>query len=114
MERLIVSVNEAAELLGVSDDLIYELTERGDLPCLRLGRRKVIPRRAIDLLIDRAVERFDPAAVLQLIAGGRESELKTAQRLDVASRGFGPGTNGPTERGSSPRRSTSTGRSLRR
>jgi hypothetical protein len=31
MDRLIVSVGEAAELFGVSDDLIYELTERGDV-----------------------------------------------------------------------------------
>ena len=44
VERLVLSIAEAAEALGVSDDLVYELTERGDLPCLRLGRRKVIPR----------------------------------------------------------------------
>ena len=46
------------ELIGVSDDLVYELTERGDLPCLRLGRRKVIPRQAIDGIIERPVEGY--------------------------------------------------------
>ena len=59
MDKLIVSVPEAAELLGVSDDLVYELTERGDLPCIRLGRRKVIPRRAIESLVEQAITGFD-------------------------------------------------------
>lgn len=67
MERLIVSIAEAAQLLGVSDDLVYELTQRGDLPCIRLGRRKVIPRRAIDVIIERAVEGFDPSRVTALL-----------------------------------------------
>jgi excisionase family DNA binding protein len=49
---------EAAEVLGVSDDLIYELTARGELPCLRLGRRKVIPTVAIQAVIDGTLEGF--------------------------------------------------------
>ena len=57
-DPLVVSVAEAAEALGVSDDLVYELTERGDLPCLRFGRRKVIPWRAIELLVEAAVIDF--------------------------------------------------------
>ncbi len=38
-ERLVLSVAETAEALGLSDDLVYELTETGELPCLRFGRR---------------------------------------------------------------------------
>lgn len=64
VERLVLSIAEAAEALGVSDDLVYELTERGDLPCLRLGRRKVIPRRAIQIVVDAALGDFDPAIAL--------------------------------------------------
>lgn len=60
MDRLIVSVSEAAGLLGVSTDLVYELTARGDIPCVRIGRRKLIPRRAIELMVEAAVENFDP------------------------------------------------------
>ena len=51
--KLVLSIAEAAEVLGVSDDLIYELTARGELPCLRLGRRKVIPTIAIQAVIRR-------------------------------------------------------------
>ncbi len=58
-DRLVLSVAEAAEALGVSDDLVYELTERGELPCLRFGRRKLIPRRAVELLVEAAIAEFD-------------------------------------------------------
>lgn len=64
-ERLVLTVREAAELLGVSDDLLYELTARGEIPCLRLGRRRVIPRRAVELMIERSIEHFDGEAVLE-------------------------------------------------
>ncbi len=60
---VVLSVAEAADALGVSDDLVYELVARGELPCLHLGRRRVIPRRAIDLVIERAMEGFDPGAI---------------------------------------------------
>ena len=56
--KLVLSIAEAAEVLGVSDDLIYELTARGELPCLRLGRRKVIPTVAIQAVIDGTLEGF--------------------------------------------------------
>ncbi len=63
-DALVLSVAEAAKALGVSDGLVYELTERGQLPCLRFGRRKLIPRRAVELLVESAVADFDPPAVL--------------------------------------------------
>ena len=65
MDKLVLTVQETAEALGVSDDLVYELTAQGVLPCLHLGRRKVIPRRAVDLLIEECVGSFDPKAVLR-------------------------------------------------
>lgn len=64
MEKLVLTVQETAEALGVSDDLVYELTAQGVLPCLHLGRRRVIPRRAVDLLIEACVGTFDPGPVL--------------------------------------------------
>jgi len=58
MDKLVLTVQETAELLGVSDDLVYELMARGEIPCLHLGRRRVIPRRVVDLLIEECVGRF--------------------------------------------------------
>jgi len=51
---LVLSVREAASLLGVSKDLVYELALRGELPTLRLGRRVVIPTKALLTLIGHA------------------------------------------------------------
>jgi excisionase family DNA binding protein len=81
MDKLIVSVPEAAELLGVSDDLVYELTERGDLPCIRLGRRKVIPRKAIESLVEQAVTGFD-SDVAKTVTEHRSTRNKGQPKTD--------------------------------
>jgi excisionase family DNA binding protein len=51
---LTLSVTEAAQLLGISRAFAYELVARGELPSLRLGRRVVVPRRALEELIEGA------------------------------------------------------------
>jgi excisionase family DNA binding protein len=52
---LVLTVTEAASLLGVSRALAYELVARGEIPSLRLGRRLVVPRaRLIALLESRS------------------------------------------------------------
>jgi excisionase family DNA binding protein len=56
-ERLALSVEEAGALLGISRDLAYDLVARGDLPSARLGRRLVVPRRALEETLARLVER---------------------------------------------------------
>jgi excisionase family DNA binding protein len=47
--RLTVSVEEAAQLLGLGRTAAYEAVRRGQLPTRRLGRRIVIP---VPLLLD--------------------------------------------------------------
>ena len=82
-QRLVLSVAEAANALGISDDLVYELTERGELPCLHFGRRKVIPRQAIELVIAQALRNFDPAVLVSTLAGWRQVKGETS----MAARG---------------------------
>ncbi len=50
--RVTLTVEEAAALLGISRTLAYELIARGDVPCLRLGRRIVISRRVLERMVD--------------------------------------------------------------
>jgi excisionase family DNA binding protein len=45
--RLVVSIGEAASLLGVSRSFAYELVRRGELRVVRLGRRQVVPKHAL-------------------------------------------------------------------
>jgi excisionase family DNA binding protein len=51
-ERLTFTVEEAGAALGISRALAYELVARGQLPSLRLGRRIVVPRRALQAMVD--------------------------------------------------------------
>ena len=50
--RLTLTVDEAAEALGVSRSTAYSLVQRGELPSVRLGRRIVVPARRLLALLD--------------------------------------------------------------
>jgi len=56
VERLTLSVEEAAALLGISRALAYNLVRRGELPRLQLGRRVVVPKRALEDYVAAAAE----------------------------------------------------------
>jgi excisionase family DNA binding protein len=51
---LTLTVTQAAERLSISRAFAYELIARGELPYLRLGRRVVVPRAALEALVDGA------------------------------------------------------------
>ncbi len=53
-QRLTLTVDEVAHVLGISRALAYELVARGEIPSLRLGRRLVVPRRALEVLLAQA------------------------------------------------------------
>ncbi len=50
-EKLLLSVRDCVVILGVSRNLIYAACHRGELPTLRIGRRLLIPRRALEKLL---------------------------------------------------------------
>jgi excisionase family DNA binding protein len=49
--RLTYAVTEVAALLGISRSKAYACVRTGELPAIRIGRRVVVPRRAIDALL---------------------------------------------------------------
>jgi excisionase family DNA binding protein len=51
VDRWTVTVEEAAQMLGISRSSAYECVRRGELRALRLGRRLVVPRVAIEELL---------------------------------------------------------------
>ncbi|MGH8991163.1 MAG: helix-turn-helix domain-containing protein [Acidimicrobiia bacterium] len=51
-ERLVLSVTEAAEMLGISRSLAYELVARGELPARRFGGRIVVLLRPLQRLLE--------------------------------------------------------------
>lgn len=58
-DRLALSVEEASRLLGISRSLGYELAAQGRIPTVRLGRRIVVARVALERLL---AGDYDPAA----------------------------------------------------
>lgn len=51
-ERLCLSVPETAKILGISRGLAYELARSGQLPVVRFGRRLLIPRIALERMLN--------------------------------------------------------------
>ncbi|MFH1141151.1 MAG: helix-turn-helix domain-containing protein [Chloroflexota bacterium] len=50
----VFSVEEAGLALGVGRQLAYELVRQGKIPSLRLGRRLVVPKAALDRMLAEA------------------------------------------------------------
>jgi excisionase family DNA binding protein len=55
-ERLVYTVAEAGELLGISRAFAYELVARGELPVICLGRRRLVPKAALLALVGHSAE----------------------------------------------------------
>ena len=53
--RLTLTVEEAGELLGISRALAYEMASTGRLPTVRFGNRIVVPKKAIETMLQRSV-----------------------------------------------------------
>ena len=51
-----MTVSEAAALLGISRAFAYELVARRELPALRLGRRIIVSRKAVEAMLDEPPE----------------------------------------------------------
>lgn len=55
-ERLTVTVEEAGKLLGISRNNAYVLATKGELPTIRLGKRLLVPKAAIEKLLGVKLE----------------------------------------------------------
>jgi len=51
-ENLTMTVEEAAAALKISRGLAYEAARDGRLPCIRIGRRLLVSRRALSRLLE--------------------------------------------------------------
>jgi len=51
-DDLVMSVEAAAKALHISRNLAYEAARDGRLPCIRIGRRLLVSRRALEKLLE--------------------------------------------------------------
>ena len=50
-DRLVLTVREAAQLLKIGRSCAYEAVRNGQLPVIRMGRRILVPRAALERLL---------------------------------------------------------------
>jgi excisionase family DNA binding protein len=50
-ERMTVTVEEAAQLLGIGRQSAYQAARAGELPTIRLGRRLLVPLHRLHALL---------------------------------------------------------------
>jgi excisionase family DNA binding protein len=62
LERLTLTVDEAAALLGLSRNLAYAGVASGEIPCVKIGRRILVPRLALERLLAEAGRKKTDAA----------------------------------------------------
>ena len=58
--KLVVTVNETAKMLGISRNSAYEGVRRGEIPSIRIGKRLLIPRLALEEMLGRKSENTWP------------------------------------------------------
>ena len=51
------SMNEAAKVLGVSRQVLYDAIKRGEIPSSKIGARRIVPRAVVDALVAGEVPR---------------------------------------------------------
>jgi excisionase family DNA binding protein len=51
IERRVVTLNEAAQMLRISRGSAYEAAKRKEIPTIRIGRRLLVPAAALDRLL---------------------------------------------------------------
>lgn len=54
-KRLCISVPEAAAMLGLSRNFVYELVKQKQLPVVKFGKRLLIPRIALEKMLEKGV-----------------------------------------------------------
>lgn len=51
-EKVVFTVDEAAKFLGIGRAGAYQAVAQGEIPSVRIGRRILVPRQALERLLD--------------------------------------------------------------
>lgn len=58
-ERLTLTVEECAKVLGIGRQLAYDKVKTGEIPALKIGRRLLVPRAALERLLNLTIDKTD-------------------------------------------------------
>ena len=65
MQQDTITVKEAAQRLGIGINQAYEACERGQIPCMRFGKRWLIPTAAFEQWLHTCPHDADPERRLE-------------------------------------------------
>ena len=51
LEKLVYTVEEAGTVLGLGRSGAYEAVRRGDIPTIKIGRRLLVPKAALERML---------------------------------------------------------------
>ena len=51
-DKLTLSIEEAAKVLGIGRNLCYERVKTGEIPVIKIGRRLLVPKKALEKLLE--------------------------------------------------------------
>lgn len=54
-EKMVLTVEETREMLGIARPTVYQLVHRKDFPVIRIGRRILVPKKQLEDWIDRQI-----------------------------------------------------------
>ena len=52
-ERIVFTVEETGSILGLSRGSAYDAVRRGDIPAIKIGRRLLVPRVALEKMLTK-------------------------------------------------------------
>lgn len=55
LTRATLTVDEAAKRLGIGRNQAYEAVKRAEIPCIKIGRRLLVPRAALEKMLGSGV-----------------------------------------------------------
>lgn len=64
-ERLTVSVEEAARLLGIGRNGAYQAVRAGQIPVIRIGARILVPKAALQEMLSTAASANETSPMCQ-------------------------------------------------
>lgn len=53
--KLLYSVKELKAFLPISESAIYAYIDKGEIPCVKIGRRKLVPASYLDEIMKKCV-----------------------------------------------------------
>lgn len=63
--RLLMDAHDTAKALSISERKLWELTDRGEIPCVRIGRRVLYSPQTLQRWIDGQADGGGPVGGVQ-------------------------------------------------